>query len=593
MLKKQLKHFSYFYSYLGIKIFIGLSISILVGILDGVGLALFLPLLQMVDNSSSMSSDDMGNLQFVIDFITNLGFDINLNTVLVFILSIFILKGIAKLIEGYYTVYIQQSFIVQIRKKCLNLFNKYQYKSFIKSDPGRIQNTLSGEVVKNVSAYRNYFLTLQNIVLVIVYVFLAFLSNPQFAILVAVGGSLINIVFKKLYQSTKKRSVSLTNNSHIYQGQLIQSVAFFKYLQSTNVMKVFTQKLNSSIDKLEEDNKKIGFITSFITAVREPLILIIVVASIYIEINYLNQKLGLIILSLLFFYRGLNFLMMMQTTWNEFLSNSGSLENMDSFIKELENSKTKYGKEKFNGFSKNIELKNIYFSFSKDDYILHNINLSIKKNETIAFVGLSGGGKTTLINLISGLYSPKSGDYFIDNVSTNNYDFRTIQSKIGYITQEPVVFNDTIFNNITLWDTPTPKNIKRFWESLEKASIKEFVLELDNKENSYLGNNGINISGGQKQRLSIARELYKDIEILILDEATSALDYETEKIIQNNLENLHGQYTMLIIAHRLSSIKNADNIVYMEKGKIISIDTFENLKRNNKKFKNMIDLQNM
>ena len=565
-------------------------LSILVGVLDGIGLALFLPLLQMVDNSS-VNTEEMGYLKFIVDFIIKIGFDINLNSILVFILFTFIFKGIAKFTEGYYSVQIQQHFIVQLRTKCLNLFSNYKYKSFINSDPGRIQNTLSGEVIKNVLAYKNYFLTLQNAVMVSVYVFLAFLSNPQFTILIAIGGLLTNLFLKKAYSITKKTSKNLTKNSHTYQGELIQSVAFFKYLQSTNVMTLFIKKLKLSVEKLENDNRKIGLIQSFITAAREPLVFLIVVIVIYIEVNFLNQKLGLIILSLLFFYRSLNFLMTLQNTWNQFLANSGSLENMQSFITELDFNTTNYGVKSFKGLKKHITLSNIDFSYTPKTKTLSDINLTIKKNDTIAFVGLSGSGKTTLINLISGLLTPNKGIYTIDNIPTQQYNFNTIQEKIGYITQEPVTFNDTIFNNVTLWDTPSEKNLKRFWDSLEKASIKEFIKELDLKEQSYLGNNGINISGGQKQRLSIARELYKDIEILILDEATSALDYETEKNIQSNLENLHGEYTILIIAHRLSSIKNADSIVYMDKGKIINIDSYENLISKNEQFKKMVKLQ--
>ncbi len=157
--------------------------------------------------------------------------------------------------------------------------------------------------------------------------------------------------------------------------------------------------------------------------------------------------------------------------------------------------------------------------------------------------------------MIAGLFLPASGELLIDEVPLRQIDLDTYRDRIGYISQESVIFNDSIFNNITFWADPSPDNIKRFEEVVEMASLKEFVQAQPGKEHSRLGDNGLLISGGQKQRISIARELYKNTAILIFDEATSALDSETERIIQENIEKLYGNFTMVLIAHRLSTIK--------------------------------------
>lgn len=587
------KNFKYFYDYLGIRIFIGLFFSILVGLLDGVGLTMFIPLLQMVDGDYNSTSDNMGNLQVIIQSLENFGLEINLNTVLIFILFIFILKGVVKFIEGYYNVQTQQIFILKIRKQCVNYISNLKYKEFIKTDSGRIQNTLSGEVRRVVIAYQNYFLTIQNGVFVAVYVFLAILSNPQFAILVAIGGGLSSLIFTRIYRYTKSVSSKLTNHSHRYQGLLIQAIHFFKYFKATNRMDEYSEKLRKEMHHIEDNNKIVGMIQATLGAVREPLILSIVVAVIYIEVTFLNQKLSLIILSLLFFYRALNYIMMIQNTWNQFLSNSGSMENMIDFLSVLDQHQEEYASTKYTSFKTAIELNNLNFTFNEKNKVLTNINLTIEKNKTIAFVGESGSGKTTLINIISGLLIPSSGKILIDNKPITEIDIRTFQNKIGYITQDPVVFNDTVFNNVTFWAEKTPENISKFWEALKKAAIDEFVIELEHKEDTQMGNNGVMISGGQKQRISIARELYKDIDLLILDEATSALDSETEKTIQENIDLLKGKYTILIVAHRLSSIKKSDSIVHLDKGVIKSQGTFEELINTNERFKKMVNLQKL
>ena len=181
----------------------------------------------------------------------------------------------------------------------------------------------------------------------------------------------------------------------------------------------------------------------------------------------------------------------------------------------------------------------------------------------------------------------------IDDTSRRELNTASFQKRIGYITQDPVIFTDTVFNNITLWAERTEENMSRFKKAVEKAAISGFVEDLLHKEDTLLGNNGINLSGGQKQRISIARELYKDIDILIMDEATSALDSETEKAIQDNIEALRGQYTILIVAHRLSTIKNADRIVLMNNGEVEQTGTYQQLTDTAPLFKRMVALQEL
>jgi subfamily B ATP-binding cassette protein MsbA len=154
-----------------------------------------------------------------------------------------------------------------------------------------------------------------------------------------------------------------------------------------------------------------------------------------------------------------------------------------------------------------------------------------------------------------------------------------------------VIFSDTLYNNVTFWDEKTHDNLTKFHDALNKASLNHFFNQLEEKEETLLGQNGILVSGGQKQRISIARELYKNIDLLIMDEATSALDSESEKIIQENIDNLKGKITLVIVAHRLATIKNVDRIILLSNGEIVASDEFKNLVKNSPAFKRMVDLQ--
>jgi subfamily B ATP-binding cassette protein MsbA len=181
----------------------------------------------------------------------------------------------------------------------------------------------------------------------------------------------------------------------------------------------------------------------------------------------------------------------------------------------------------------------------------------------------------------------------VDDTSLADLDMESYRNKIGYISQESVIFNDNIFNNITFWADRSEENLKKFEEVLEMSSLADFINSLPEKDLTNLGDNGLLISGGQKQRISIARELYKNCEILILDEATSALDSETEKIIQENIEKLHGSFTMIVIAHRLSTIKGADIIYLLEKGKVSASGTFDEMINTSARFKKMVSFQSV
>src|SRR5690554_2597222 len=198
-----------------------------------------------------------------------------------------------------------------------------------------------------------------------------------------------------------------------------------------------------------------------------------------------------------------------------------------------------------------------------------------------------------MVNVLAGLLEPSEGEVLIDGLSIQQLNKEKYQKRIGYITQEAVIFNDTIYNNITFWAEKTPANLTRFSKVVEQATLTDILYTLVDKEDTQLGSNGINVSGGQKQRISIARELYKDIDIMILDEATSALDSETEKAIQESIEALQGQYTLVIIAHRLATIRNVDKIALMDKGEIIGRDNFENLVEKRNRFRTMVELQEL
>jgi ABC-type multidrug transport system fused ATPase/permease subunit len=244
----------------------------------------------------------------------------------------------------------------------------------------------------------------------------------------------------------------------------------------------------------------------------------------------------------------------------------------------------------YNSFSDCIEFRNVSFSYNQHSQIIKDLNFKLRKGKTVAIVGGSGSGKTTITDLVLGLLEPDNGAIYIDNQPLTDVNLISYRKKIGYIGQETILVNDTIKQNI-IWGLDQSLSDEKIESIAKLCHVHEFVNALPEKYNTIIGDKGMMVSGGQRQRLAIARAIARDPELLILDEATSALDSETEKIIQQAIENLSDEVTILIIAHRLSTIVNADEIVVLENGSILEKGSFKELMNNDGRFKYMYDLQ--
>lgn len=240
------------------------------------------------------------------------------------------------------------------------------------------------------------------------------------------------------------------------------------------------------------------------------------------------------------------------------------------------------GKKKLQKIIGHIEFKNVTFSYDKiKKPVLENINFQIKPGEKIALVGKSGGGKTSLVNLIPRFYDLDSGSILIDKTNITDIKLNDLRHHLSLVSQDTILFNDTIYNNIAYGSLKNTDS-KKVKQAAKAANALEFIDKLPNGFNHKIGDRGVRLSGGQKQRIAIARAILKNAPILLLDEATSALDSESEKLVQQALDNLMYGRTSIVIAHRLSTVKNADRIVVIDNGEIVEVGTHQNLIKSKK-----------
>ncbi|PIW67333.1 MAG: hypothetical protein COW10_06235 [Candidatus Omnitrophica bacterium CG12_big_fil_rev_8_21_14_0_65_42_8] len=251
--------------------------------------------------------------------------------------------------------------------------------------------------------------------------------------------------------------------------------------------------------------------------------------------------------------------------------------------------KNKPAAAKLIDFKDSIEFKNINFSYNKDRIVLDEISLKLSKGRILAMVGMSGAGKTTFVNLIPRFYDPDKGTILIDGKDIRDFTVESLRAHIGIVSQETILFNDTVRSNIAFGEPGAA--LERVMESAKAANAHNFIMKMPQGYGTIIGDRGIKLSGGEKQRIAIARALFKDPPILILDEATSQLDTESEKLVQEAINRLMANRTVFVIAHRLSTIEHADKIAVFDRGRIIEIGTHGELLQKSGVYKHLYELQ--
>jgi subfamily B ATP-binding cassette protein MsbA len=586
------KYFQFYYQRLAWRMPLLLFLSASVALIDGLGLSLFIPLFQVAE-AGDPSNVDLGNLHFVVDAFNFLGLNITVGSILIFMILLFSFKGCVFFINSFVSVRTRVRFMKQIRMQLVNGLCNLSYPAFVGMDLGRVQNVITGEIGKAGSALLSYLSTLQAAITLVGYLFLAFLADFRFALLITIAGGLSGFVYKYINKKVETSSLMQSYIGNGLQGKVLESVWNFKYLKATDLISRYRVRLVGLVHDVENLTMKMGKLNAISGALREPVTIAMLSIVIFVQVVVFDVSMFSIALILVFFYRSLTSLLSLQNSWQSFLTNSGGIKTVNELYEEFELKSESRVRDLLPPFGKSIELKNVVFSYESDPSrkVLNDISLEIEKNKTVAFVGESGSGKTTLVNMLSGLLMPVSGKILVDGVELTEQRVHAFRQMIGYITQEAVVFNDTVFNNVTFGAVKTPESLERFWDVIEKTALTSTIQQMPAKEDSMLGDNGVLISGGQKQRISIARELYRDCSLLLMDEATSALDSENERIIQSNINALKGKYTIVIIAHRLSTVRNADVIYLLENGVIGASGTFEELVAKSPRFRKMVELQ--
>lgn len=569
-----------FQKYLGPRIYIVTLLSLVAALSEGIGFLIVLPLFEVLGTSEESEMTGVGELLY--NFFTYIGWDGSPIILIVAITITFLLKGLLVFGSMGFNAYLIAKLLRELKEQLFDRYSVMDYRYYSSRDTGHFTNVMNNQINTMLIAFRSMMRLGSEFVMGAVYVGLAFTVAWKFGLMAIVFGILLLLLFRALNIFVRSLSRKTSHESGVLSKLLIQYLHAYKYLTSTSQSSHLRKKFFESVDRFVDYELKRRISETLTFSLREPILVVAVMIIIGAQIGYFNEPIAPILVSIALFYRGLNSFHGMQLYGQLMLDQIGSVEMVnEEFNKQDENIEFN-GEDCLETFSTKVTFKDVSFSYGKDlENAIGCINLEIPAFSSIAIIGSSGAGKSTIIDLLTLILRPSHGKIFIDGVDSMSIDTSSWRKQIGYVSQDMVVFDDTIANNICMWKGDIDSDLDLLNQikiACKQANIDDFIESLPDKYNTKVGDRGIKLSGGQKQRLFIARELFRKPNILLLDEATSALDSESESFIQDSINNLKGSITLVIIAHRLSTIKDVDLVYVLEKGSIIEAGSYNELR---------------
>lgn len=574
------------------------GLAVATALAQGFGITLLLPLLK-ASQSGGEPEGDMGTAeQLLHDLLTWIGVADSMIGILAFIAVVFLGKGALQFVKGGYQGYLQAKLLKELKTGLFDAYSGIDYRYYIRQNAGHFINVINQQVNRFFLSFRNFVGFFSKVVTAISYFAFAFAITWRFSAMAIGVGVVLLFLFKYLNAYVRRLSRRRSEEMSRLNKLLVQSLQSLKYIISTNQTAHLRTGVVNSVDRLT------GFIfrqrtaRAFTGALKEPVSVLLVVTIIGMQVTLFNEPVAPIFVALLLFHRGMQAMMTMQSGWQNMLDKVGSVEMVHDEFKTILDNQEHAGARRLGTFQEGIKLRNVHFAYNDEDGdVLHGINMSIPANTTIALVGESGAGKSTLIDLLTLMLKPNRGVVEIDGVSHDEIDLASWRDQIGYVSQETVVFDDTVANNIHLWQgdiEEDPALRERVIHAAERAHADHFIRDLPNGYQTVVGDRGVRLSGGQRQRLFVARELFKEPNVLLLDEATSDLDTASEQHIQDSIDALKGETTVVIIAHRLSTVKNADRVYVLDEGRVVEAGTYDELRmRENGEFREMVEMQSL
>jgi ATP-binding cassette, subfamily C, bacterial len=573
------------------KVALSLGLMVSLGLMEGISLLMLVPLLQLV--GLDVQQGTLGRIaEFVSSIFSTIGVKPTLISVLGFYVVIVVIHSLLKRLESSVSLTLQYEFVVRLRQSLYRAIANTNWLFFVRQRLSDFTHALTLEM-ERVGAATYYLLRLLATgIITLAYIFLALKLSTLMTGLAFLCGVGLMLLLKGKTKIAHETGEGLSEAMESLYAAVTEHLSGMKTAKSYGAEDRHTEnfgKLTEQVRHMYTHAVRNQAEVSYWFDIGSVLILSFIL---YISVKVLSIPTAGILLLLFLFARIMPKFSSIQQSFQSFINMLPSFNRvmeMQRRCRAAVEPKTD-GLEKFK-FQRGIRFEQISFSYDGQGRspAIRNVDLIIKAGETTAIVGASGAGKTTMADLAMGLITPNQGRLLVDGIELTPERIKAWRDQIGYIPQDTFLFHDTLKNNL-LWVKPDA-NEEEINQALGYAAAEKFVSGLPKGLETILGDRGTLVSGGEKQRIALARALLRKPSLLILDEATSSLDSENEKRIQNAIEKLHGQMTILIISHRLSTINGADVIHVIEDGRLVESGTWDGLIEKNGRFKELCKAQ--
>ncbi len=497
---------------------------------------------------------------------------------------------------AYETIYIRNGVVRDIRRKIFTKILSLPLPFFSEERKGDIISRMTGDVQEvEASVMSSLEMFFQSPILILVYLSAMLMMSWQLTLFVFVMLPIMGTLIGKVGKNLKRHSREGQNKMGEILSLMEETLSGLRIIKAFNAEKKVNQKFSDENESYRRIQNRLMRRRSLAHPMSEFLGTIVIVLVLWFGGTLILNHTGALtapefIAYIALFYSIINPAKNLTNAFYSIQKGLAAMDRIDDILKAessiLEPRKPVKTKE----FTDAITYRNVSFAYNESKTVLKNINLTIPKGQTVALVGQSGSGKSTFVDLLPRFYDINEGEITIDGNNIKDFSFYDLRELMGNVNQDPILFNDTIYNNIAFGvENATPEKVEN---AAKIANAHDFIMQTENGYQTVIGDRGGKLSGGQRQRLSIARAVLKNPPIMILDEATSALDTESEKLVQEALDNLMRNRTSIVIAHRLSTIKNANLICVFHEGEIAERGTHEELLQLNGIYTKLYQMQN-
>ncbi|MGD1904894.1 MAG: ATP-binding cassette domain-containing protein [Leptolyngbyaceae cyanobacterium] len=485
-------------------------------------------------------------------------------------------KNLAGYIGALLSVLLQKGLVNRIREEALKVLFEVDLDYFNKNKIGDISRKVNVEVNRTAGAVTTY-ISLSNVVFtLVIYAGILIAISWQLTIISVIMASGITLISQLFVRRSKTLGKRVTEVNKKYSVNLLESLNGIRLINAVSSGKREFKKIMDIVYEIEEVAFESRKISAAIGPVNEVSSIVVVIAIVLLArvllVDSFESLSTILLIYLLALFRMLPFVGKINGIRTNLANSSASVEVVHDFLRRDNKPFMEQGDNYYQPVKNSIRFDNISFAYpGHSSPVVQDITLNIPKGKTLALVGSSGSGKSTLISILARFYDPTKGEVYIDDINLKEFQLDIYRKKVGLVSQDTFLFNDTVWNNIA-YAKPDASD-SDIIQAVKKANAYGFIEQLPQGWQTQIGDRGVMLSGGQRQRLAIARALVQDPDILLLDEATSALDTVSERLVQEALDDLSRNRTTLVVAHRLSTIRNADQIAVMSKGKVVEIGT--------------------